>query len=85
MAAASAPVIGIIGGSGIYDIDGLANKEWRRVHTPWGEPSDDLLFGEECWTDQMFYPLSQSRRDHSALRPGGRPYEEAPALEPARH
>jgi sterol desaturase/sphingolipid hydroxylase (fatty acid hydroxylase superfamily) len=37
---------------------------------------DDELFGEEHWADQMFYPLSQSRRDHSALRPGGVPYEE---------
>jgi sterol desaturase/sphingolipid hydroxylase (fatty acid hydroxylase superfamily) len=40
---------------------------------------DDRLFGEERWTDQMFYPLSRSTREHSALRPGGRPYEEAPA------
>ena len=39
------PVIGIIGGSGIYDIDGLENKAWRRVHTPWGDPSDELLEG----------------------------------------
>ncbi len=38
---------------------------------------DDKLFGEEHWADQMFYPLSQSARAHSALRPGGRPYEEA--------
>ncbi len=40
---------------------------------------DDLLFGEEHWTHQMFYPLAQSKREHSALRPGGLPYEEAPA------
>jgi len=40
---------------------------------------DDLLFGDERWTDQMFYPLSHSKREHSALRPGGRPYEEAPS------
>jgi 5'-methylthioadenosine phosphorylase len=39
------PVIGIIGGSGIYDIDGLEEKVWRHVHTPWGEPSDELLEG----------------------------------------
>jgi len=54
--AASAPVIGIIGGSGIYDIDGLANKEWRRMHTPWGEPSDDLLHGELNGTRCVFLP-----------------------------
>ena len=39
------PVIGIIGGSGIYDIEGLEDKAWRRVHTPWGDPSDELLEG----------------------------------------
>ena len=39
------PVIGIIGGSGLYDIDGLQDKAWRRVETPWGDPSDELLFG----------------------------------------
>jgi 5'-methylthioadenosine phosphorylase len=37
------PVIGIIGGSGLYDIDGLENKRWRKVSTPWGDPSDELL------------------------------------------
>ena len=39
------PVIGIIGGSGIYDIEGLEDKVWRQVATPWGMPSDALLFG----------------------------------------
>jgi 5'-methylthioadenosine phosphorylase len=42
------PVIGIIGGSGIYDIEGLESAAWRRVHTPWGTPSDELLEG---WLD----------------------------------
>jgi len=42
------PVIGIIGGSGLYDIEGLENKAWRRVHTPWGDPSDEVLEG---WLD----------------------------------
>jgi sterol desaturase/sphingolipid hydroxylase (fatty acid hydroxylase superfamily) len=41
---------------------------------------DDVLFGEEHWADQMFYPLAQSTRAHSALRAGGRSYEEAPAV-----
>ena len=39
------PVIGVIGGSGLYDIDGLENKQWRRVETPRGDASDALLFG----------------------------------------
>jgi 5'-methylthioadenosine phosphorylase len=42
---ARAPVIGIIGGSGLYEIEGLEQKSWRHVTTPWGEPSDALLFG----------------------------------------
>jgi len=32
------PVIGIIGGSGLYDIDGLEDKAWRKVESPWGDP-----------------------------------------------
>jgi sterol desaturase/sphingolipid hydroxylase (fatty acid hydroxylase superfamily) len=40
---------------------------------------DDRLFGAEHWADQMFYPLRQSSREHTALKPGGRPYESAPA------
>jgi 5'-methylthioadenosine phosphorylase len=39
------PVIGILGGSGLYDIPGLQRTAWRRVSTPWGEPSDELLEG----------------------------------------
>jgi sterol desaturase/sphingolipid hydroxylase (fatty acid hydroxylase superfamily) len=42
---------------------------------------DDRLFGDEHWVDQMFYPLSHSAREHSALRPGGRAYEDAPAAD----
>ena len=42
----SKPVIGVIGGSGIYDIEGLSNTRWVRVSSPFGEPSDELLFGD---------------------------------------
>ncbi len=50
------PVIGIIGGSGLYDIEGLENKEWRHVPTPWGEPSDQLLFGRLGGVQCVFLP-----------------------------
>jgi 5'-methylthioadenosine phosphorylase len=50
------PVIGIIGGSGLYDVAGLENKAWRRVHTPWGEPSDELLFGTLGGVQCVFLP-----------------------------
>ena len=50
------PLVGIIGGSGLYDIDGLEEKEWRRVETPWGMPSDDLLFGRLHGLRCVFLP-----------------------------
>lgn len=37
--------LGIIGGSGLYDIDELENPQWRRVDSPWGEASDEVLAG----------------------------------------
>jgi 5'-methylthioadenosine phosphorylase len=50
------PILGIIGGSGVYDIDGLTNVRWERVLTPWGEPSDDLMFGELGGQQLVFLP-----------------------------
>jgi 5'-methylthioadenosine phosphorylase len=50
------PVIGIIGGSGLYDIPGLERREKRRIETPWGEPSDDLLLGELGGVKCVFLP-----------------------------
>jgi len=38
-------VIGIIGGSGLYDIEGLTERAWTRIESPWGEPSDAVLTG----------------------------------------
>ncbi len=42
----SATVLGIIGGSGLYELPGLEKLAWREVDTPWGAPSDALLFAE---------------------------------------
>jgi len=39
-------VVGVIGGSGLYDIEGLKDRTWRRVESPWGIPSDEILTGE---------------------------------------
>lgn len=50
------PVIGVIGGSGVYDIDGLSNTEWRKVASPFGEPSDELLFGDVDGQKIVFLP-----------------------------
>ena len=51
-----APVIGVIGGSGIYDIRGLSNTRWVRVSSPFGEPSDELLFGDLEGQPLVFLP-----------------------------
>jgi 5'-methylthioadenosine phosphorylase len=48
--------IGIIGGSGVYDIAGLENKRWEKVESPFGEPSDELLFGELDGVKLAFLP-----------------------------
>jgi purine nucleoside phosphorylase len=48
--------IGIIGGSGIYDIAGLTNKRWEKVTSPFGEPSSELLFGELDGHNIVFLP-----------------------------
>jgi 5'-methylthioadenosine phosphorylase len=37
--------IGIIGGSGLYEVEGLEDAQWIAVDTPWGKPSDELLIG----------------------------------------
>jgi 5'-methylthioadenosine phosphorylase len=50
------PVIGVVGGSGLYDIEGLENRAWRRIATPWGEPSDELLFGTLDDVQCVFLP-----------------------------
>lgn len=40
------PLFAVIGGSGVYDIDGLENRRWVKVDSPFGEPSDEILHGE---------------------------------------
>ncbi|MSP04942.1 MAG: S-methyl-5'-thioadenosine phosphorylase [Acetobacteraceae bacterium] len=59
------PVIGIIGGSGIYDIAGLVEQEWRQVETPWGAPSDQLLFGQLGGVRCVFLPRHGRGHPHS--------------------
>ncbi len=55
-AQSSAPVIGIIGGSGIYEIEGLRNTRWRAISTPFGDPSDELHFGDLNGQEVVFLP-----------------------------
>ncbi len=49
-------VIGVIGGSGVYEIEGLEGAEWRAVESPYGAPSDKLLFGTLGGVRMVFLP-----------------------------
>jgi 5'-methylthioadenosine phosphorylase len=48
--------IGIIGGSGLYEIDALEGAHWIAVDTPWGPPSDELLTGRIAGVGFVFLP-----------------------------
>ena len=49
--------LGIIGGSGLYNMEGLENSKWIKVNTPWGSPSDDILQAELKGKEIFFLPL----------------------------
>jgi 5'-methylthioadenosine phosphorylase len=48
--------VGIIGGTGLYDIEGFTKQKWAKVKTPFGVPSDDLLTGKLTGRDVVFLP-----------------------------
>ena len=50
------PVLGIIGGSGVYGVDGLADARWIDVQSPWGTPSDQFLTGTLDGQKVVFLP-----------------------------
>ncbi len=57
--------IGIIGGSGLYHIDGFTDQKWVKVKTPFGAPSDDFLTGKLGGRDVVFLP--RHARGHRIL------------------
>ena len=57
--------IGIIGGSGIYNMDGLEGAEWVSVHSPWGVPSDQILTGRLDGVEMAFLPRHGRGHIHS--------------------
>ncbi|MEM6384664.1 MAG: S-methyl-5'-thioadenosine phosphorylase [Pseudomonadota bacterium] len=58
-------VIGVIGGSGIYDIEGLDGADWVTVETPWGAPSDQVLTGTLDDVRMVFLPRHGRGHVHS--------------------
>lgn len=57
--------IGIIGGSGLYHIEGFTNQKWLKVKTPFGAPSDDFLTGKLAGREVVFLP--RHGRGHRVL------------------
>ena len=57
--------IGVIGGSGLYQISGLENAEWLTVETPWGAPSDQILTGRLDGVEMAFLPRHGRGHVHS--------------------
>lgn len=52
----STPKIGIIGGSGLYQLEGFGQQRWVKVKTPFGNPSDELLTGTLAGREVVFLP-----------------------------
>lgn len=50
------PKVGIVGGSGIYEMNGLRDGRWVKVDTPFGSPSDEILLGTIRGVDVAFLP-----------------------------
>ena len=57
--------VGIIGGSGVYEVDGLTDAHWITVDTPWGAPSDQLLTGRLQGLEMVFLPRHGRGHVHS--------------------
>ena len=49
-------VLGILGGSGVYEIDGLGGSQWKKIESSFGEASDELLHGDLDGQDVVFLP-----------------------------
>ena len=57
--------LGVLGGSGLYDIEGLSNRQWVKVDTPWGDPSDEILFADFGDVRLRFLPRHGRGHPHS--------------------
>ena len=58
-------VLGVVGGSGIYDLPGLENSEWVAVDSPWGDPSDKVRIGTIEGLKIVFLPRHGRGHIHS--------------------
>ena len=54
--------LGIIGGSGLYKMEGFQNTKWIKVNTPWGKPSDEILKAK--LNNEIIYFIPRHARGH---------------------
>ena len=47
--------LGIIGGSGLYKMDGFEKTKWNKIETPWGKPSDEILTANLAKEEIFFF------------------------------
>ena len=64
-------ILGVVGGSGVYDVAGLGDPEWIKIDTPWGDPSDKILTGKLNGLRLAFLPRHGRGHIHS---PSSIPY-----------
>jgi 5'-methylthioadenosine phosphorylase len=58
-------MLAVIGGSGLYEIEGLTDAKWQKVTTPWGDPSDEILTGTLDGLRLAFLPRHGRGHVHS--------------------
>ena len=60
-------VLGVLGGSGLYELGGLEHQQWIEIDTPWGPPSDAVLFAELGGVKLRFLPRPDYKKRRTWL------------------
>ena len=66
--------LGIIGGSGLYKMEGFEKTKWKKINTPWGKPSDEILiaeFDKEILKTLKIIPINEAKSilEHTLVKP----------------
>ena len=60
--------LAIIGGSGLYNIEGLSNIKSLKINTPWGDPSDEILKATFDSKEVLFFTKTWQRSFHISVK-----------------
>ncbi len=61
--------LGIIGGSGLYKMEGFKKTKWKKINTPWGKPSDEILFAELGISEYFSFSLIPAKTTIAKAQP----------------